>query len=85
MLHIDISFDEYVIDLIKASVVAPLPPPFGINYVFPLIGHAPVTLVDHNLRFRPILLQQQLPDYLVLLGRAQLATVFTAERVCVLL
>ena len=70
MLHIDISFDEYVIDLIEASVIAPLPPPFGINNVFPLIGHTPVALIDHNLRFRPILLEEQLPDYLVLLDRA---------------
>ena len=56
MLPIDISIDEYVIYLIETSVVAPLPPPFGINNVFPLIGHAPVALIDHNLRFRPILL-----------------------------
>jgi hypothetical protein len=69
MLHMDISVDEYVINLIEASVVAPLPPPFGINYVFPLIGYTPVTLIDHNLRFRPILLQQQLPYYLELLSR----------------
>jgi hypothetical protein len=66
MLPIDISIDEYVIDLIEASVITPLSPPFGINNVFPLIGHSPVALIDHNLRFRPILLQQQISDYLVL-------------------
>ena len=58
MLAIDISINEYVINLIEASVVAPSPPPFGINNKFPLIGHAPVTLIDHYLRFRPVLLQK---------------------------
>lgn len=58
MLTIDISINEYVIDLIEASVVAPPPPPFGVNNEFPLIGHTPVALIDHYLRFRPVLLQK---------------------------
>ena len=66
MLAIDISINEYMIDLIEASVVAPPPPPFGINNEFPLISHAPVALIDHNLRFRSVLLQKELPDYLEL-------------------
>ena len=66
MLAIDISINEYVIDLIEASVVAPPPPPFSVNNEFPLIGHSSIALIDHYLRFGPIFLQQQLPDYLEL-------------------
>ena len=71
MLYVNLWFISY---LIKARIVAPISPPFGINKIFPLMRYPSICLIHNYSLISTVLLNKNLSDQTHLSLRFELLT-----------